>query len=80
MYFRFGFVYVKLNMAVSLDPSFFEDALLSKCYGLFKRDLSQRAAIVKIFSAIINLTLGHPYAILLSDYPRDNHTSRVRRG
>jgi hypothetical protein len=48
--------------------------------GFFEYYLRAEDGQFQEYSAIINLTLRPPYAILLSDYPMDNHSSRIQEG
>jgi hypothetical protein len=67
-------------MAVSLGTSFFWEAIFSTFCGLFNYNLQAEYIQFQDISAIFNLTLRPPYAILLSDYPKDNHSSRIQEG
>lgn len=62
-------MYVKLNMADSLSPLFLWDAVFSTFSKLYGYNLQAEEIQFQDMSAIINLTLRRPYAILLSDYP-----------
>ena len=73
-------VYVKLNMAVSLTPHLFEMRCVTRFMGFFEYSLPAEGRQFQDIYAIINLTLRHPYATLLSDYPMDNHSSRIQGG
>ena len=65
---RFGFVYVKLNMAVSLNVLFLNIRYLAVVNDSILAEENQSRNITAIF----NLTYWPSYAILLSDYPPDN--------
>ncbi len=73
-------MYVKLNMAVSLNPSYLDAALDFILWPCFTIIYSGGRPGFKIYSVIINLTSRPPYAILLLDYPMDNHYPMFRRG
>jgi len=67
-------------MAVWLAPLFFVDAVFSLFAGLLEYNLQATDSQVQNITAIFYLTLCPPYAILLSDYPTDNHSSRIQEG
>ena len=69
MYLGFGFVYVKLNMAVSLVTLFFVMKYVLHFIGFKEHNVRVEGIRVQGITAIFNLTLMRPYAILLSDYP-----------
>ena len=56
-------------MAVLVNPSYFGMEYSIHSMGSFKYNLQAEDNRLQDISAIFNLTLGHPYAILLSDYP-----------
>jgi hypothetical protein len=67
-------------MAVSFEPPLFYDTVFLHFIGFFEHNLRAGDIRFQGIFAIFNLTLRPPYAILLSDYPVDNHSSRIQEG
>jgi len=65
-------------MAVLLQRLFFLMQYFLHSIGFFEYNLQIEGLRFPEISAIFNLTLRPPYAILLSDYPADNHSSRIQ--
>jgi len=67
-------------MAVSVDSRFFGRQQPIHITGFFEYNLQAEESQFQDISAIFNLTSWPPSAILLLDYPMDNHASRIEEG
>ena len=67
-------------MTVLLDPSLSVMWYFLHFMGFVEHNLQAEEKQFEDICAIFNLTLRPLYAILLLDYPTDNHSSRLQEG